>query len=318
MEKRIRQIVIAIIVLSMAIIGFALADPSISALSQTQGITVTTSVSNQGEFSNSQEMSWQTSTGPLDSHLDGFEPTVDLGNGQSAIFLDVPVVNDIFQSPGEVQYTSVYSQSTSTTGGFLEYSGTFSADTANKAIGTNNVQAHRNIQYSTDDGNSQLSSAEKLVLDGAGEMNPSEDTFLCPFAESKSLFVPEFCNIIQTGSNQLLTIGSLVTDANERHVSPTGDFPVTVNYGVSLTGLAEIPAMGSTSAFMQVHDQEGRVEPVTGIPNPVQITTDGEGVMWIITDSQAADMTYSENLAANGVINKFQADMQYQSGAIRI
>jgi hypothetical protein len=66
MEKRIRQIVIAIIVLSMAIIGFALADPSISALSQTQGITVTTSVSNQGEFSNSQEMSlslpstWET------------------------------------------------------------------------------------------------------------------------------------------------------------------------------------------------------------------------------------------------------------------
>ncbi|MDD1711564.1 MAG: hypothetical protein LUQ69_00155 [Methanoregulaceae archaeon] len=317
MGNWLQQIVMGIIVMSIVVVGLAMADPSISAVSETQGITVTTTVSHVGQFSESQEMSWQISTGPLDSQLDDFEPTVDLGDGWSAIFLDIPVVEDFLSSPGEVQYTTVYTESTSTTGGFLEYSKSFSADTANKAIGTNNVQAHRNIQYSTVDGNSQMSSSEKLVLDGTGKMNTAEDVFLCPFAESKSPFVPEFCNIVQAGSNQLLTIGSLVTDANERHVSPTGDFPVTANYAVSLTGLGDIPAMGSTSAFMQVHAQEGRVEPVTDIPNPLQITDDG-GVMWIITDSQGADMTYSENLAANGVINKFQADMQYQSGAIRI
>jgi hypothetical protein len=313
MHKLITRLIIGVLVLSMVVVGTSLADPGIPALFETQGVRSSLTISSFGSFSESKVMSLQISTGPLDSTLEDLGAMDYLGDGQYIVFMDVPVINDVFGSQGEVQYTTSYSESTSATGGFTEYSGQLTVDTANKVLGTSNVQAHRSIQYSTYDGNNQLSSSEKLTLDGAGKMNFAEDALLCPFGPAQSDFIPEFCNIVQSGSDFLITGGSVVTDANERFIGATSDFPVEENYGINMIGLDGLPAAGSVSAFMKMHAQEGGVDTLYEVP----LGINNEKAL-VIQKSQAADVTYQENLAASGLINQFKADMQYQSGAIRI
>jgi len=292
-----------------------MADPGIPATFETQGVRSSLTVSNIGSFSESKVMSLQISTGPLDSTLDEMGAMDYLGDGQYIVFKGVPIISDVFGSTGEIEYTTSYSESTSATGGYTEYSGQLTVDTANKVLGTSNVQAHRNIQYMTDDGNNQLSSSEKITLDGAGKLNLAEDMILCPFGPAKSEYFPEFCNIVQSGSDFLITGGSVVADANERFIQATADFPVEENYNIRMIGLDNLPAAGSISSFMKMHAQEGAVDVLFA---DVPLGDDTMGVYDIITKSQAADVTYQQNLAASGLINEFNSNMQYQSGPLRI
>ena len=78
-----------------------------------------------------------------------------------------------------------------------------------------------------------------------------------------SLFIPPFCNIVQTGSKYDLTVGSVTTDANNRFVGSDSTAPVVQNYDINVkpygTSQGQIPAMGSAMAYMKVHTQEGRL-----------------------------------------------------------
>jgi hypothetical protein len=207
---------------------------------------------------------------------------------------------------GEKQSTNVYTESTDAKNGVnIEYSKTFAADTGNKVLGTWNLQTHRSIQYETNTAkDGRMTSAEKIVMDVAGNTDDTATEFLCPFAEGKSNYSPAFCNIVQMGSNMDVTYVNVVTDAAKRDIQAVDDFPLEAQYSINAKGvlvettggLVQQPATGSISAFMDVHTQEARGN--SQIPE--------------------ADFVYKESTAASGFINSFVKSMYYQDGALRI
>ena len=138
-------------------------------------------------------------------------------------------------------------------------------------------------------------SSENMVLDGAGNGQDTTTTYICPFASAQPHTIPPFCNIIQVGSDVDVTLASLTTAADERHVMASGDPGVAVGYNIKMTGFGDIPAMGSATAYIDAHIQEAR---------------NGE-------DGKAEDVTYSETSTAAGDITLFQKAIDYQSGLRR-
>jgi len=139
--------------------------------------------------------------------------------------------------------------------------------------------------------------SEDAVIDGAMEILLNADEhFICPFAAPVESYVPAFCNIVEMGSSADLTLGSLATAMDERHVVESGDPGVTMDYSVKLTGFGDVPAMGSAAAFINVHTQEGR-----------QASFEREGF------EKASDLVYQETSTAAGDITLFQKVMGYDS-----
>jgi hypothetical protein len=206
----------------------------------------------------------------------------------------------------EKQATNVYTESTDAKNGQnIEYSSIFTADTANKVLGTSNVQAHRSIQYESDTSkDGRMTSSEKLVMDIAGATGSTDDAYLCPFASSKSDDLPAFCNIVQMGSTMDVTYANVVTDASLRDIQATADFPAEMSYSINAKpviittgeGTFQQPTTGSITAFMDVHTQEARGN----------------------NEVPEADFVYKESTTASGYISNFVKDMYYQDGALRI
>ena len=279
-------IVVALVVMAL-LAGCAIAAQPPSATFETQGVRTTESISVlKGSVSTSETMVMTVANN---------------GNG-----INAPPLEGNSVALGERQAINVYTEATDAKNGVnIEYSGTFNADTANKVLGTYNLQTHRSIQYETDttkDG--RMTSAEKIVMDVAGNFGNSGSNFLCPFAEGKSNYSPAFCNIVQMGSNMDVTYVNVVTDAAKRDIQAIADFPVEAQYSINAKGvlvetaqgLVQQPATGSISAFMDVHTQEARGN--NQIPE--------------------ADFVYKETTSASGFINSFVKTMYYQDGALRI
>jgi hypothetical protein len=206
----------------------------------------------------------------------------------------------------EKQATNVYTESTDAKNGQnIEYSSTFTADTANKVLGTSNVAAHRSIQYESNTAkDGRMTSTEKLVMDIAGATGSTEDSYLCPFASGSSAELPAFCNIVQMGSSMDVTYANVVTDASLRDIQATADFPAEMSYSINAKpviittdeGTFQQPTTGSITAYMDVHTQEAR----------------GDG------DLPEGDFVYKESTTASGYISNFVKEMYYQDGALRI
>lgn len=215
-------------------------------------------------------------------------------------------VNSAPLEEGERQATSVYTESTDAKNGVnIEYSSTFNADTANKVLGTNNVQAHRSIQYeSNTDLDGRMTSSEKLVMDLVGATASTEDSYLCPFATGNSDADPAFCNIAQMGSSMDVTYANVVTDASLRDIQAVADYPAEMSYSINAKpviitteeGSFQQPTTGSITAYMDVHTQEAR----------------GDGTL------PEADFVYKESTTASGYISNFVKTMYYQDGALRV
>jgi hypothetical protein len=274
-------LILTLVVMSLLVASALAAEPP-SATFETQGVRTTESISVlKGSIATSETMVMTVAENP-----DG---------------INAPPLAQI-----EKQSTNVYTEATDAKNGVnIEYSKTFNADTANKVLGTWNLATHRSIQYETDttkDG--RMTSAEKVVMDIAGNTDKTSKEFLCPFAEGKSIYSPAFCNIVQMGSNMDVTYVSVVTDAAKRDIQAVDDFPVEAQYSINAKGvlvetsqgLVQQPATGSISAFMDVHTQEAR------------------GILTV----PEADFVYKETTAASGFINSFVKSMYYQDGALRI
>ena len=108
---------------------------------------------------------------------------------------------------------------------------------------------------------------------------------------------PAFCNIIEVGSDVDVTLASLTTAADERHVMASSDPAVEVDYSIKMTGFGDVPAMGSADAYINAHIQEAR----TGEDDALK----------------AEDVAYSEYSSAAGDITLFQKVIGYQSGVRR-
>jgi hypothetical protein len=278
--KRV-YIVLALVVMAL-LVGCVMAAEPPKATFETQGVKTTESISVlKGSVSTSETMVMTVA-----ENTDG---------------INAPPL-----AYGEKQSTNVYTESTDAKNGVnIEYSKTFAADTGNKVLGTWNLQTHRSIQYETDTSkDGRMTSAEKIVMDVAGNTDSTLSEFLCPFASGRGEFSPAFCNIVQMGSNMDVTYVNVVTDAAKRDIQAVDDFPLEAQYSInakgvlveSTGGLVQQPATGSISAFMDVHTQEARS----------------------MNDLPEADFVYKETTAASGFINSFVKSMYYQDGALRI
>ena len=87
-----------------------------------------------------------------------------------------------------LQVISGYSESSDFRNGATEYSEMFLQTPANKVLGQNNYQAHRNIQFLAQTNAAGLTgtaeTSEKIFMDLVGQSSDASDSMLCPFAGS--------------------------------------------------------------------------------------------------------------------------------------
>jgi hypothetical protein len=310
MQKSLFYVTMGVFIFIVFSTAFAIADPGVPAVNETQGLTIGTSISTQGIVTDQRNLAWQITTGILDSTLSTLQPATLLDNGMTLYWQDNPFMDALLgHSSGETQYTTGYSSSTTANDGISTINGEFSVGTGNTIAGASNVQSTRSIQYESVNG-AQLSSAENILLDGAGQTNLASGQFLCPFSATSDEFTPPFCNIVESGSDLLISKGSLVTDANNRFVSATSDYPVDLGYSISLTGIGDQPATGSVSEYLNTHIQEGHAN----LTLPIVDLGPGGGEVLFFTSSKSEDLTYQHNSAATGLITAFKATSNWQSG----
>jgi hypothetical protein len=302
---------VGLLIFFMIAVGPVAADPLVPAVNETMGIQAGTSINVDGLMSETNEMIWEITNGALDNTLNVPGPLIGEFDGTYWIVYGNPVL-DIFpgKSAGEVQYTTAYTESTMADVGTVDYTKQLAVDTANAAPGQPNIDATRIIEFTSGEIGT-LTSSEKLTLDGAGQFDFTADKFICPFASESSDFIPAFCNIVETGSDLQITSGSLATNANERFVSATSDYPLSLDYSIKLTGV-DGPAIGSVSAYLTAHTQEGAVNVLAKVPYP-----EGMGTTYFVTSNKVSDLQYDEHTTASGQIDLFNKIMHYESGVSR-
>jgi hypothetical protein len=266
--KKLTIMVIALAML-VAFTGMAMADTGINQTPETQGIVTATDVQCLGTVTETDAVVWQLAY-------------TDLGS--------IPPL-----LPEEVIYTMSYTEGTIADQGLVSYVKGQSLDTANKVAGTSNFKTDKVAEFIGLDTGRMISS-ENMVLDGAGNGAAAATKYICPFASSTWGNVSPFCNIIEVGSDVDVTLASLTTAADERHVMATADPAVEVDYSIKVTGFGDVPAMGSADAYINAHIQEARGS---------------------YDSPKAEDLVYSEYSSAAGDITLFQKVIAYQSGVRR-
>ncbi len=161
-----------------------------------------------------------------------------------------------------------------------------------------NVVANTEITYVATGGGGNIIGSENLMVDGAGMPTDASGKLFCPFGGTTNNVIPAYCNIIQAGSHYDLTAGSVVTAADNRFVGTDATTPVALNYAIdvkpyTIQGQGTSPALGSVSAYVKAHVQEGRS---------------------LNNTTRAEDLTYSESSSASGIINSFSKIIAFQSG----
>jgi hypothetical protein len=222
--------------------------------------------------------------------------------------------------PGQVQYTTAYDANIVAQAGHTVMTKSMSIDTRNKVIGQSNINAQTGLTYiATADGGNVVGS-ENLVLDGAGSATSSADRMLCPFAAPLNGTIPAYCNIVQAGSRYDLTIGSVTATANDKFVSVDASAPVVLNYNINVkpygTTSGQIPAIGSTSAYIKAHIQEARTTNYVNVTAIMNDPREEDLVNWVYvptTPQKTEDLTYSEASGAQGTITAFNKEMSYSS-----
>jgi hypothetical protein len=305
----------------IAFTGFAAADIPVNATPETKGITVTTNVNAQGTVTASDSLTWQQSSDALDApplKMAGNQ----LGNEEALEYFGFPTVVYWPLSPyegiatGEVQYTAGYSESTMAVQGVTSYTKTTAVDTANKIADKNNIAANKIVTFIAANEQGRMTSSEDILVDGAGAPTSAADKILCPFGTASGPMFPPFCNVVMTGSKVDVSLASISTSASERFVSATADVPVVQAYAISGKGVTSsegsADAVGSMSAFMTAHLQDGRMLDIT-IPG---MTVD-DTVTWL-RPVKSEDISYSNSASASGIIKAFSQSYTYQSGIRRV
>jgi hypothetical protein len=265
--KKFTFMVMALTVL-FALTGVAMADTGIDPPDETQGFTTSTISQALGTVTETDSIVWQWA---------------------------YPDLNLTPLGIGAIATTMSYTENTIADQGLVEYTKAQSLDTDAAAAGTFNFNTEKLVDFiGLDTG--RMISGENMVLDTAdyGYHNTSQ-LYICPFASQLTSESPGYCNIIETGSSVDVTLASLSTVADERHVTPSGDAAVEADYSIKMTGFGDVPAMGSATAYINAHIQEARVY---------------EG-------QKAEDVSYSETSTAAGDITFFDKVIGYQSGIRR-
>jgi len=220
----------------------------------------------------------------------------------------------------ETQYTMSYSEQTMADNGYTEWDKVVSLDTGNQVANQNNFEATTQFDFvSFEDAFGRATFSESLLLDAASQGSSAGDSMMCPFSTGDNGFIPAYCNVVEMGSSFTGSSVSMITRANERHVSSSADVPVGMQYSVSLSGV------GSAAAWINAHIMEGRTGNVFDRGLNGGITYDD---MFYNPDTgdmspangfmQGGDLVYKEKTTASGIIESFSKSMSYQSGMRRI
>ena len=289
----------------------ALADIPPTATPETQGFLTATSMSVFGTATETDSVVWQGSNLNLDGTLSNAGNILVDTTGRAALVPHLPVFDDILNdTPGEVMYTVAYSENTIADQGFVSYAKSSSLDTANQVVNTKNLETTKLLEFVGSETGRAVSS-EDMVLDTAGSMDITDEIFTCPFAGESTGITPEFCNILEMGSDVDMTIMSLATTMSERNVASTADVPVAADYAIKVTGFGDVPALGSASASINAHLQEGAARYF----GTYEFEDFGDADVYLF--GKSSDVQYSETTTASGEITAFSKVLSYQSGIRR-
>jgi hypothetical protein len=304
-------VITLVLILGIAAVS---ADTPVVATPETQGFSTGTAIAVAGTATETDAYTWQISN----IALDGAPLQIDaLNYGPFVGVPNIPFLDPLFGDGnvfGEVQYSVAYSENTVADQGLVSYTKNSALDTANQVVNTRNIQTSKIVEFVGFDTGRAVSS-EDMVVDGAGAFGLTESQFVCPFAADQIDLTPPFCNIVEMGSDVDMTLMSLATDSSERHIAASADVPVAADYNIKVTGFGDIPAMGSASAFINTHIQEGRTEFVTTFPLHV---LDEDFSIDLYADGKGEDVAYSELSTASGDVTLFSKAMSYQSGVRRV
>jgi hypothetical protein len=289
--------------------GVVFADPSVNQTPEIQGISVVTSMNAIGTVTQTENIAWVISNLPIGTSLAA--PDYPMYDPESGEVLDWPThFGPLFPDPtaGQVLYTTTYDEMTNAVDGATTYDKTMAVSTANQVGNQNNIKADKTTTFDAV-GSGRMTSAENILMDGAGMYDMTANHMMCPFAADTSLFIPPFCNIAKMGSSVDITTVSLVTQAKERSVASSADFPVEIGYSISATGIGNAPAIGSAEASMNLHIQEGRL-------NFLYQFGPGDDLATVYHVDKTEDLAYSEKTTASGYISGFSKTMNYKSGMV--
>jgi len=264
--------------MAVALTGVVCADPGDPAVPETQTISTVTSEDVVGLVMETDSVTWTLSNG-------------------TRIYSSWAEMD----STDDVQYTTAYDANIVAQAGHTAFTKTMAVDTRNKVTSQSNIKTQTGLTFAATEDGGNVVGSENLMLDGAGDSTPVADKILCPFAAPDG-YISYFCNIVQAGSKYDLTIGSVTTSADDAFVHNDAMVPVVLNYAINVkpygTSQGQIPARGSTMAYLKAHVQEGRewgYDPVTEFP------------------MKAEDLTYSETASALGTITAFNKQFGYSS-----
>jgi hypothetical protein len=213
--------------------GIAMADTGINATTETQGISITTSIIAVGNFYSKSDIAWTTTTS---------------GGGLTG----VPPLSD------GALYQAVYTEDTMSNGvGQIWYDKSLSVDTGAQLNGQSNIEATKQLAFIGENG-SQIHSDEYIMVSGSANPAATNNAAICVFAGASSDTIPAFCNRVEAGSTIDMSMVNARTSTNTRFIVSSADTPVALNHDIRVDELAGKPSIGKVSAFMQGIIQEGR------------------------------------------------------------
>jgi hypothetical protein len=277
-DVKIGVITLLLFAMVIALTGIGCADPGVNATPETQTISTVTSGDIVGLAMETDAATWTLSGGNrIYTYWGSWDDPAALNGYEDA------------------QYTTAYDAGIVAQAGHTAFTKTMNIDTRNKVTSQSNIKAQTGLTFAATDGGGNVVGSENLMLDGVGDNVLASDRMLCPFVSGTDAYIPSFCNIVQAGGKYDLTIGSVTTGANERFVGTDSTDPVVMNYAINVkpygTSQGQIPASGSSMAYIKAHTQEARD----------------------CFNCKASDLVYSETASAQGTMNAFNKEMSYSS-----
>ena len=216
-----QNIIIPVIALLLAVTGGAMADRGIDPVTETVGISTSTTIIAVGQFS-----SFTTLSGEI--------------------------------SDDDSTYEFVYTEDTQSSGtGNISYVKNFDMDTAATSEGLSNIEATKLLQYAGMNGGRVVSS-EYIMISGSGSGISGENAVLCSFDDGSFMY-PAYCNRAEAGSTIDMSLVNVRTSSDARFIVESVGVPVELNHDILVTEYTPgVPSRGSASAFMEILIREGR------------------------------------------------------------
>lgn len=304
-----KKFAFAVLALAILVVGMAMAEDPIPAVPETQGISTSTAVVCLGTVTETQSVTWTTSTADIRDN----PPLDPWYNAFVGVETEGAILFAWENSTPERVSTTSYSDTILADNGYVELNKLSTADTGNKQANQNNLKTQKQLDFvSFADSMGRATTAESLLVDSISMGSQASERFMCPWAEPAGDAIPPYCNIIEMGSTFSGSQVSMVTSASERTIAKAADIPVAVDYSVGLSGT------GSASAYIRAHIQEGRYkDTVTNIAGVFTPVVGFLAIEQYPEFDQSVDLSYSEKTTASGTIEAFSKSMSYQSGVRR-